>query len=108
MEFEVEDGTGVAGATAYITAAYLYEYAAATGQVPGSGDPQGAIIRATTWIDTQFGTQFSGTRTNGRDQGLAWPRTDATDVEGTAIADDEVPTRTRQQGRRSSARSWAA
>jgi hypothetical protein len=91
MEFEVEDGTGVAGATAYIEVAYLYTYAAATGQEPGSGDPQGAIIRASAWIDAQFEKECSGTRTNGRSQGLAQPRANQTDAEGNAVPDDEVP-----------------
>lgn len=87
----VEDGTGLPDADAYITTAYLYDYAAATGRDTGSGDPQGAIVRTSAWIDATFGSQFPGTRLNGRGQGLEYPRKDGVDANGYDIPSDEVP-----------------
>jgi len=52
---------------------------------------EGALLRASVWIDGHFGSKFSGKRTGGRTQVRAWPRTSASDVEGNEIKDDEVP-----------------
>lgn len=91
MEFVVEDGTGVPGANAYITEDYLWAYAPFAATAPGSGDPRAAIVRASAWIDATYGARFPGYRVNGREQGLAWPRTGGYDITGEIIADDAVP-----------------
>ncbi|WP_414461816.1 DnaT-like ssDNA-binding protein [Hyphomicrobium sp. DY-1] len=50
-----------------------------------------ALVRASTWLDGRFGAKYPGKKTGGRSQLLGWPRSCARDVEGNAIADDEVP-----------------
>lgn len=91
MPAVVEDGTGVAGANAYISAAYLAAYAEDAGIAVPAGNAEGAIVRASRWIDGTFGARFPGSRVKGRGQGLEWPRTGATDYSGALIASDEVP-----------------
>ena len=91
MQFIVEDGTGVAGANAYITEDYLWAYAPFSATAPGGGDPKAAIVRATAWIEARYGYRFPGTRKYGREQGLSFPRYNAVDRDGYAIDDDMVP-----------------
>lgn len=50
-----------------------------------------ALVRASQFIDGYYRRAFPGTRTEGRDQELEWPRIDAADLEGNDIADDAVP-----------------
>jgi hypothetical protein len=59
-----------------------------------------ALIRASAYVDGlaqktfksgRIGTLFPGTKTGGRAQVLAWPRSGATDIDGTEIDDDSVP-----------------
>jgi hypothetical protein len=50
-----------------------------------------ALIRASSWIDATYGARFGGIRTGGREQLLAWPRTNACDGSGEAINSDAVP-----------------
>ena len=57
---------------------------------------EAALRRATTWIDAAFGARFSGAKTGGRAQSLAWPRTGATDADGVAIPPDEIPVEIKQ------------
>ena len=91
MALTVEDGTGVTGADCYadVTAcsayAVLYYGAALTGS---SGDKEAAIRRATAYLD---GLAWRGSRTNGRAQPLAWPRTSMVDCDGNDIASNEIP-----------------
>lgn len=63
-----------------------------------------ALERATDYIDGRYRwrlasgrwqSMFRGERTGGRAQDREWPRTGATDYEGNAIADDEVPVEVR-------------
>jgi hypothetical protein len=63
MAFTVEDGTGVAGANAYIEVAYADAYFTDRGVTAWTGDTsakQGAIIRATDYIETRWGDRFKG------------------------------------------------
>jgi hypothetical protein len=63
-----------------------------TAWLPSPDDgKEAALIRASTWVDGAYGGRFPGTRTEGRDQERAWPRTGAADREGNALPDDEVP-----------------
>lgn len=61
---------------------------------------EASLQRATDYIDGRYRMQtaggcwvsmFRGKRTAGRGQDLEWPRTGATDSEGSEIPDDEVP-----------------
>lgn len=93
MALTVEDGTGKAGADAFVSVADCAAYCAANGLTAwedGDADTwEPAIRRATSWLSTAF--TWKGYRTNGRSQALAWPRTDVEDAEGEAIPADEVP-----------------
>lgn len=51
---------------------------------------QAAARRAAIYIDSAYGTRFTGTPVN-PEQGLAWPRKDAVDYFGNDIPDDKVP-----------------
>lgn len=62
----------------YGTEAGLEAYAEARGIVLTEGaDPIAALIRSSTWIDANWGSQFSGYKTGGRTQLRAFPRTGA-------------------------------
>lgn len=51
----------------------------------------GALQRASDYIDNTYRARFPGTKTGGRAQLPEWPRTDATDVNGEEIGTTEVP-----------------
>ncbi len=87
----VEDGTGVTSANSYVLEDEFDEYCDARGTTPATGDAEAALVRATQFIDTTYRTRFSGTKVNGRDQALQWPRTGATDDDAEEIEDDEIP-----------------
>jgi len=80
VAFVVEDGTGVATANSYATlaAALLYH---GDRQNTAWADVstidvirQGALIRATSYINATYRLRFSGLRTFRRNQALEWPR----------------------------------
>jgi hypothetical protein len=52
-----------------------------------SPEKQAAIIRASDYVDKRFGRRFRGVRRT-VDQGLEWPRIDATDEDGYALPDN--------------------
>ena len=56
-----------------------------------SDSVEAILLRGSTYIDGKYRPQFNGKRTDGRAQDREWPRTDATDADGTAIPSDEVP-----------------
>lgn len=70
-----------------------------TGWAGSDADKTAALIRASEYIDGRYRYQaggcwrsmFRGRKTGGRAQSAEWPRTGATDSEGNAIPDDEVP-----------------
>lgn len=90
MALIIEDGTGVASADSYgtrsgfITHALNY-YGAA---VPDTDASDVSMRAAFAWLS---GQSWKGTKTYGRSQTGAWPRTGVVDCEGIAIAVDEVP-----------------
>lgn len=94
----MEDGSGVAGANSYVSIADADAFHEARGNSDwtdvSSSPDQGkaaALIRGTAYIDAKYRARFPGSRTNGRDQTLEWPRTDACDAEGEEISSDEIP-----------------
>lgn len=54
-------------------------------------DTEIILRRGTTYIDGKYRARFPGKKTDGRAQILEWPRTDARDVAGDELPDDEVP-----------------
>lgn len=77
----------VAGADAYHLARGNTAWAAGT-----DANKLSALYRASEYIDGTYRGRFSGYRTEGRDQTLEWPRTNATDIEGNFIATTTIPT----------------
>ncbi len=91
MALIIETGAGVAGAEAYAdAAAYVTWHTAFYGAAPDAttAEQEGAIRRAVMYLNT---LAWNGTKTYGRGQSLAWPRTDVTDCEGIAIGSGEIP-----------------
>jgi len=91
MALIIETGTNVAGADAYSSVADCSAWAVAyygSALNGDTADKEAAIRRAVTYLDS---LKWKGTRTYGRDQSLAWPRSGVTDCEGSAIASDEIP-----------------
>jgi hypothetical protein len=91
MPFVVEDGSGLPDATSYASTDFFDNYTDDRGYAVGTGDTEQALIRATQVLDATYARRFTGTRTNGREQALEWPRSGATDIAGNAIPDDEIP-----------------
>lgn len=91
MALTIEDGTGVAGADSYASVADCSAYAVSyygASLTGNTADKEAAIRRAFAYLN---GLRWKGSRTNGRSQGGAWPRTDMIDCDGNAITSDEIP-----------------
>ena len=92
MALVIETGAGIANADCYadVTACSAYAVAYYGASLAGSpADKEAAIRRAAAYMN---GLAWKGTRTHGRAQGLAWPRSGVTDCEGLAIGSGEIPT----------------
>ncbi len=99
MPLIVEDGSGVANADALLSLAAFKAYCAA--HAYSLGDPPGrenrafddetevepAIRKASVWVSQHT---WKGSRTYGRAQSFALPRTGLVDAEGLTVAPDEV------------------
>lgn len=74
--FTVEDGTGVAGANAYVSLAWANDYHAGRGSAEWAAATddakRAAIVRATDHLETLYGGRFLGVRAT-RTQSLHWP-----------------------------------
>jgi hypothetical protein len=81
----IEDGSQVAGATSYVTAAEIETYAEARG-VTLTTDPEILSVKAMDYIESQsfLGSKVSST------QALQWPRTGVT-IDGYELAATEIP-----------------
>lgn len=95
MAFTVEDGSGIAGANAYITVSFFRDYHGDRGRTVDSGTysdsvVQAAIIQASDYLEQRFGNRYKGFRQS-KGQGLGWPRYDAFDVDGFVL--NLVPTK---------------
>jgi hypothetical protein len=94
MALIVEDGTGVAAAESYPSAAFLDAYwaarphrAEATAWAAASTpNKEGAAREATSYVDNTWGAQYRGVR-RGYVQGLLFPRTGAMDDAGYPLPD---------------------
>ena len=91
MSIVVEDGTGIADANSYASEDDFDNYTDDRGYVVTPGDTEAALIRASRSLDAKYRRRYPGTRLLGRDQGLEWPRQDATDAEGNIIDENEIP-----------------
>lgn len=94
MTFVVEDGSGIAGANAYTSVDVVSAYCSSHGLTfvtsPSTLGEQ-AIVRASSAIDAIYGGRYPGYRTNGRSQGLLWPRAQAWDNEYNLLDSEEIP-----------------
>lgn len=95
MALVIEDGTGVAGADSYVARAEYIAFVLAYygGVVADEDASDGPMRMAYAWMN---GQSWKGTKTNGRDQTGAWPRTSVTDCEDIAIAVDAIPSEVKQ------------
>jgi hypothetical protein len=107
----VEDGSGLANGESYVSVVDFKAWATARGYEVssyGTTDLEKALRRGTSYIDSTFGGLFNGSRLNGRDQALLWPREDATDAEGEEVADDAVPVEVKNATNEASYRELSA
>lgn len=88
MAFTPESGTGTPNANSYTTIAASDDYWALRGVSEWAALPdlqkEGALVRATDWIEAAYGGSFLGVRTTNA-QGLAWPRLGVT-VDGVTVS----------------------
>lgn len=82
-----EDGSIVAGANTYVTAAELATYATARG-ITFTGDTEILLLKAMDYLES-LDDRYKGERTT-RDQPLSWPRGGAV-IEGWSWGSDEIP-----------------
>ncbi|MGB0972784.1 MAG: DnaT-like ssDNA-binding protein, partial [Mycobacterium sp.] len=100
MALTVEDGTGLAAAESYASAAeaiaYLDAHAASGSSnvftAASTPDQEIALRAATDYLDGNYSSRWLGYRAN-QVQALDWPRSDVTDIDGYAIASTTVPQR---------------
>lgn len=91
MALIIETGAGVTGAEAYADAAALDTWTASMFGAASSettANKEAAIRRAVRFLE---GLSWTGIKTHGRLQPLSWPRAWAVDIDGWALAADEVP-----------------
>lgn len=85
MPLIIEDGTGVANANTYATAAQLTDYATDRG-VTLTASPEVLLIKAMDYTES---LQYPGRKTS-ETQPLQWPRT-GTRVDGYNVPDNMIP-----------------
>lgn len=56
-----------------------------------ASDRTAALVRASDYVDS-LRANYTGAKVGGREQFREWPRTGSTDIYGTELPDDEVPT----------------
>jgi len=97
--FTVEDGTGLAGANAYISVSFADDYHDGRGNTAWTDSSvtdsakERAVVRATDYVDKRFGGKFRGWKESSL-QALQWPRLDAEDNSGYLIRD--IPEKLKQ------------
>lgn len=83
MSLIVEDGTGLRAAVSYVALADATTYHQTSGNAAWLAaevqdtDREGALVRATRFIDARYRDRFPGYRRRGRGQALEWPRVGA-------------------------------
>ena len=92
INFTVEDGSGLAAATSYLSVAGADQYHEDHGNADWTGTDlakQSALINATQYVDAHY--QWATGRKSSKAQALAWPRLYAYDADDYAIESTEVP-----------------
>lgn len=93
MAFVVEDGSGSATATSWISVADADTYATEVGLTSwtgSSGAKQTALIKAQRYITQVYRGSWKGQRSN-ETQALDWPRLGVYDADGWLIASTTIP-----------------
>lgn len=96
MTFVVEDGTGLATATSYVSLAdaelYVADFHPTDSNWSGASDAnkQLALMKATQYLDMVYGMRWKGQRSQ-TDQALDWPKFDVYDSDDLLIEHDVVP-----------------
>lgn len=96
MAITVETGSGLSGADAYVSVAFVDAYHVARGNSAlwdgfDTAAKETFVVRATDYIDKRFGRRFRGWKKS-RAQALEWPRNSAFDDDEYALsAEDDVP-----------------
>ncbi len=93
MALIVEDGTGMATAESYLSVADADTFHTKFGNTAWSGDTalkEGALRRATRYIDGIYGQRWVGLR-NSQAQALDWPREYAYDSDQFIVPNGTVP-----------------
>jgi hypothetical protein len=87
----VEDGTGVANADSYASAADLVQYATKRGITipPDEADQEILLVKAMDYLQS-LDLYYMGYRTNGVIQRLLWPRTNVY-FNNVLFGDDKIP-----------------
>lgn len=100
MAFVVEDGSGLADATSYLSVedadAYFVDQGAPAAWTSSTADEKrAALILAAQYLDARFGRRWRGRRrTIG--QKRDWPRVAVVDLDGYEVAFDSVPVGVRE------------
>jgi hypothetical protein len=93
INFTVEDGSGLAAATSYISVEDADQYHEDRGNADWAGVDavkQSALIKATQYLDAHY--LWATGRKATKAQALGWPRLFAEDADGYTIESTEVPT----------------
>lgn len=112
MALVVENGTGLAAAESYASAAEYVAYRAARGDAEAEDADEEEVVepalrRATAYIDGVYGDRWPGRRVKGRDQALDWPREYARDRGGYEIPKTQVPIEVKRATMEAAAREVA-
>ena len=95
MAFIVEDGTGLANATSYVSVADADTHFTDRGNTVWTGATvtvkEVALVKATDYVEKRFGPKFRGFRES-KQQSLEWPRLNAFDNDDFLYSDvDRIP-----------------
>ncbi|MBN8951443.1 MULTISPECIES: DnaT-like ssDNA-binding protein [unclassified Rhizobium] len=71
--------------------AYFADRANAGWAAASDGDRLAALVRGSQAVDSLYEPRFTGRRTEGYDQVLSWPRSEATTVNGEPITENTLP-----------------
>jgi len=85
---------GAADADSYGTLSGALAYHSAMGHGTWTGDDadlETALRRATKWVDRTYRAKFQGSKLNGRDQSLEWPRDGVYDPDGNYVDHETIP-----------------
>jgi hypothetical protein len=95
MALIVEDGSGLANANSYVTAADADTYFASIGELGWAGDTsfkEQNLINATAAVDATYGPRYISFLRDEVTQSLLWPREQVWDRHSRRIDDGALPT----------------